>query len=139
MLNKPYDLAVIFAIIAVIVVTIGFGVNSVITDFGVDADTTYFDNVESQVTSSTGLKGTSDDASEGITGDEGATEDASEDSILVGAFKSLLKLGQTYKLVEDSMDEGFAEIGIDPIYIIIVMSTVIIIFAVTLYSFFTGR
>lgn len=139
MFNRPYDLAVIFAIFALVVVTFGFFIDGVNDYYDEDGDTSYFETVESTVTDSTGLKGAADDMSEGITGEEGASEDTSEEGIIIRGFKSVLKLGKTFTGMLDALDEGLTAIGVDPIYLTIVGSTLLIIFGVVLYTWIRGN
>lgn len=139
MFNKPYDLPIMFAIFALVIVTVGFGVSSVNNIQNKSVDASYFESVESSVTSSTGLKGAADDMSEGITGDEGASEEPSEENIIIQGFKSVLKLGKTFVQMTDALDEGLTELGIDPIYVTVVSGVLIIVFGVVLYTWLRGN
>lgn len=134
MLRQPYDLAVIFAIISIIVVTAGFGVQSVINKQNVTTDQSFFTNVRAQINGTHGLEQTSVDVSGGLTGDVGASVETSEESILVNAFYSILTLGSTWGLVTQTVGEGIQILGIDPVYWIIITSTILIIFGVVLFS-----
>ena len=139
MLDKPYDLAVMFGIFALIVITVGFGVTNINTFTNSTHDESFFTNVENNVTSAKGLKGASDSSGTGLAGEVGSSETITQDSFIAKGFQSLLTLGQTWNLVESSMDEATDTLGINPIYITIITSILLIAFAVTLYTWLRGN
>lgn len=141
MLKSPFDIVVVFAIMALVVVTIGFGIESV-EDAGANVNnkTSFFSNVESNVYSSTGLKGTSDEASDVIDpSDNPVTVEATEEGIITQGLQSLRSVGSTFNSIKSSMSEGTAILGIDPIYYTVVMFTVVIIMFVIIYTWARGR
>lgn len=138
-ISKPSDIAIIFAIFAMVIITVGFGVQSVIDNQNVVVDNSFYTNTQLKVSGEEGLKGTADDLSGGITGQVGSSNTPSEESILVGGFNSIRKLGKTYKAMTDSMTEGGQILGVDPIYWVIFASTLLIVFAVVMYTWIRGK
>ena len=140
MLKSPFDIAVVFAIFALVVVTVGFGIESIGDSGAVTQNTTFFSNVESDVYASTGLKGTSDEASDVIDpSDEPVTVEATEEGIITQGLQSLRSVGSTYNSIKSSMSEGTAILGIDPIYYTVITFTLIIILFVIIYTWARGR
>lgn len=143
MLKNPYDIVIIFAIIALVVVTVGFGIESV-DELGANVGNTqnqeFFTNVASDVNASTGLKGTSDEATDVIDPtDNPLTAEATEEGIITQGLQSLRSIGGTYKSVEKVMKDGTGQIGINPIYWTVIASTLIIIMFVLIYTWARGR
>lgn len=141
MLKSPFDIAVVFAIMALVVVTIGFGIESV-EDQGANVNnkSSFFSNVEANVYSSTGLKGTSDEASDVIDpSDNPVTVEATEEGIITQGLQSLRSVGSTYNSIKSSMSEGTAILGVDPIYYTVVTFTLVIILFVIIYTWARGR
>ena len=144
MLKRPYDIAVILGLLGLVIVTIGFGVQSVIetnTALNVSQDKlSYFDNAENILRNndSTYLKGTSDEATSALSGEE-ETSDTSQENFIVSGFNSMLALGKTYKAVEDLADEGTRLVGIPEIYLMVVVSILIIMLMVVTYTWVRGN
>lgn len=139
-ISRPQDIVVIFAIFAIVIGTIGFGIASVTQEQDVDVDDSFFTNVYNNATSSEGLKGTADSVSEGLTGTEGVSQDTSEESILVRGFNSILSIGKTYKITASALNEGSTKwLGIDPFYWIIYTSVMLVSFGVVMYTWIRGR
>lgn len=138
-ISKPSDIAIIFAVFALVIVTIGFGVQSVIDNQNVSVNNSFYSNVKLRVTDTNGLKGTANDLSTGLAGQEGSSNEPSEESILVAGFNSIRKLGKTYRIMGDSLSEGGQILGIDPIYWVIFTSTLLISFGVVMYTWLRGR
>ena len=138
-ISRPQDIAIIFAILAGVVITIGFGIESINARQNATIDTSYFDAVYGRVNSSTGLKGSADTVSGGLIGEEGASTDTSEEGILVKGFNSILALGKTYKAASDSLSTGTGWLGIDPIYWILFTSVMLLSFGVVMYTWIRGR
>lgn len=140
MLKSPFDIVVAFAIISMVVVTIGFGIASIEDQGAVTGNTTFFSDVETDVYSSTGLKGTSDEASKVIDpSDNPVTAEATEEGIITQGLQSLRSIGSTYKSVERVMKDGTSLLGIDAIYWNIIAYTLIIIIFVIIYTWARGR
>lgn len=138
--DKPQDLAWMFIIFASVVVTIGFGVSMVNTEYSAGVDNTLFNNMTTRIDSSTGLKGAADAQTGILNGDEGSTTDANtRDSFILQGFQSLRQLGNTWSAVQDSIDEGFGYLGIDPIYVTLIMAGITITFAAVMYSWLRGN
>jgi len=139
-LKSPFDIAVVFAIFALVGVTVGVGIESIGDSGAVTQNTTFFSNVESDVYASTGLKGTSDEASDVIDpSDEPVTVEATEEGIITQGLQSLRSVGSTYNSIKSSMSEGTAILGIDPIYYTVITFTLIIILFVIIYTWARGR
>lgn len=138
-ITKPSDIAVIFAIFALVVVTVGFGVQSVVDNQDVEANTSFYSNVKVRVTGEEGLKGAADDLSEGLEGQAGGSDTPSEEGILIGGFNSIRKLGKTFGIMKDSLGEGTTALGLDPIYWVLFTSVLLISFAVVMYTWLRGR
>ena len=140
MFKSPFDIVIIFAIIAVIVITVGFGIDSIETQGANVGNKVFFSSIENDVYNSTGLKGTSDEASDVIDPSSNpVTAEASEESIITQGLQSLRSIAATYKSVEKVMKDGTAELGINAIYWNILAFTLIIIMFVIIYTWARGR
>lgn len=138
-ISRPQDIAIIFALFALVVITIGFGVQSIEDNQNVTVDNSFFQNVTYGVESSSGLKGSSDDVSAGLIGQEGASTTPSEESILLTGFNSILKLGKTFKTMSGALMEGVTMLGVPLVYWILFTSIILISFAVVMYTWIRGR
>jgi hypothetical protein len=133
-ITKPNDIAVIFAIFALVIVTVGFGVTSIIDQQQTVVDNSYFTSVQVGVTGEEGLKGAADSMSTGLSGTAGTSNTPSTDNILVSGFNSMLRLGKTFRVMSDSLMTGTTILGIDPIYWMMFTSVLLISFAVVMYT-----
>lgn len=140
MFDKPQDVAIFFALIAAVVVTMGFGITSVVEQGANAGDTTFFSDVKGEVTATTGLKGTADEASKLIDpSSEQVQTEASEEGIITQGLQSLRSIGGTFNSVKNTVTQGGNVIGIDPIYVALLISTMLIIFFVLVYTWARGR
>lgn len=141
MLKSPFDIAVVFSIMALVVLTIGFAIESVEENGGNVGDKTYFfDNVETNVLNATGLKGTSDEASDVIDpSDNPVLDDPTEENIIQQGLQSLRSVGSTYSSVRQTLSEGTGILGIDAVYYTIIIFTLVIILFVIIYTWARGR
>lgn len=139
MFNKPYDLVWVLAIAGLVVVTMGFGIQSIISNFGGDyGDSLTFVNQTQTMLEGGGAHGlgnTSQVASESLVGQTG--EDASEASFITRGFKSMVSLGDTYHAVTVLMNES-TTLGLNPIYITVIASAIIITLFVVIYTWVRG-
>lgn len=139
-ISRPQDIVVIFAIFALVIVTVGFGIASVVQEQDVETDQSFFTNVYNNTIGSDGLKGTADSVSQGLVGTEGVSQDTSEGSILVRGFNSILSIGKTYRITSEALNEGSVKwLGIDPIYWLIYTSVLLVSFGVVMYTWIRGR
>jgi len=140
MLNKPQDIVIMFAIMAFVIVTIGFGIESIEEQGATTNDVSFFTNVEGEVTSTTGLKGTADEASNVIDpSDEALQSDNDEEGIIKQGLQSLNSISSTYSAVRNTATDGGSIIGLDSVYVNILMFTLIIIFFVLVYTWARGN
>lgn len=143
MLKTPFDIVIVFGIIALVVITVGFGIESVEelgADIGSEQNQAFFTNIEDDVRSAEGLKGTSDEASDVIDPtDSPVTAEASEEGIITQGLQSLRSIGGTYKSVEKIMKDGTAQLGIPSIFWEVVAGILIIIIFVLIYTWARGR
>jgi len=141
MLKSPFDIVIVFAIMALVVVTIGFGITNIEDRGGTMGNKThFFSDIKDDVYANTGLKGTSDEASDVIDpSDEPVAVEASEEGIITQGLQSLRSVGGTYNSVKSALTEGTAILGIDPIYLSVVTFTLIIIIFVIIYTWARGR
>jgi len=138
MLSKPQDLAVMFGIFALVIVTVGFALTDINSMVTTDYNNTYFSTIEERVESETGLQGAKDNSAEGLTGEEGSSEEASETGIILQGIKSLRTLGQTWAIVQESADESIDSLSLNPIYLTIIIALITISFAVVIYAYIRG-
>ena len=75
----------------------------------------------------------------GLTGQEGASELPSEDNIVLQGFNSIRQLGANFQIMLAGMTQGFSILGIDPVYLIIFTSMLLIAFAVVMLNVLRGR
>ena len=140
MLDRPQDFVIMFMIVALVVVTAGFGVQSVEYQGATTNSVTFFDDVKGDVTSTTGLKGTADEASDVIDpSDQALQSEVSEENIITEGLQSLRSIGGTLQSTRNAMTESGSILSIDPIYISTVVFTMIIILFVLIYTWARGR
>lgn len=70
---------------------------------------------------------------------EGASELPSEDNIVLQGFNSIRQLGANFQIMLAGMTQGFSILGIDPVYLIIFTSMLLIAFAVVMLNVLRGR
>lgn len=144
MLKRPFDIAVILCIFGLVIVTVGYGVESVASNNDAlnisDEKMAYFTAADNTLRSNddTYLKGTADQATESLSGEESQTE-TSQENFIVSGFNSMLALGKTYKAVESLADEGTSIVGIPEIYLMSVISVLIIMLMVITYTWVRGN
>lgn len=135
-LDRPYDFAVMFGIFALIAVWGGFWLAAIQAQ-GVTEDTTFFSTIHEHYNGTTGLRSTGQDIAGTLSeGDEG---EQTEDSFLVRAGRGLLKLGGSFKTMEEATGQAAGEIGIPEEYIGIMSAVMLIIFGVVLYTWWRGK
>lgn len=115
-ITSPKDIIVFFGLLAVIIVTVGLGIESVNSNQDADVNTSFYRNVRMTINSEEGLKGTADSLSQGISGQEGASNVPSEEGLIVQGFNSLLTIGKTFKITASATNEASTILGLDPIY-----------------------
>lgn len=141
MLKSPFDIAIVFAIMALVVVTIGFGIESVEkTGANVGNKSSFFSNVKGNVYNSTGLYGTSKEASDVIDpSGQAVTVEATEENIITQGLQSLRSVGGTYNSVKNVLTQGTSILGLDRVYVSVITFTLIIIIFVIIYTWARGR
>ncbi len=138
-ITRPQDLAAIFAVFALVVVTIGFGISGAVDNYNYTGDVSFYQNVSGRVTDASGLKGSADSVSEGLIGQEGASEIPSQEGILLQGFNSIRQIGANFQIMSDSLSEGVLFLGIPVIYWTIYTSILLLSFAVVMYNSIFGR
>ncbi len=138
-ISKPTDMAIIFAIFALVVVTFGFGITSVESNQNYTGDTTFFTNVSARVQTADGFKGSADEVSEGLVGQEGASNLPSEEGILVQGFNAVRQIGQNFQIMSASLNDAGIFLGIPTFYIVIFTGVLVFAFAVVMFSFIFRR
>ena len=138
-LDKPQDLAWMFIIFSLVVVTFGFGLASVNDLQSADRDTSFFDSIKDNVTSERGLKGAADDQQGALIGGVGAGDSPTITNFIVQSFASLRDLGKTFGIVQDSLRQSGGMFGLDPIYWTLIVSGLLISFAAVLYTWLRGK
>ena len=139
MFNKPHDLVWIFGIAALAIVTMGFGIQSVTSGYGVSIgdDISFFHDTNESLTTGD-FKKTGDAATESLSGDEGQSSIEALTEFLTQGAQSLKAVGQTYKSVESTMKEGSKILGLDPIYWMTIATAIIITMFVVIYTWIRG-
>lgn len=140
MLEKPSDIAWILGIAALVIVTFGFGVADVVNQ-GVTADQSFFTSINNTIEGSGGLSEAGANLTSSLD-DSGAAAGTSEEAwyqFLLDAGRSLLQLGKVWGLVKSSTTSAFSSMGIDPLYVSIIVGVLSITFVVVLYTWIRGR
>lgn len=138
MIDKPQDLAIMFGVFALIVVTVGFAVADINDKVTTDHNDTYFTTINSRVTSQEGFKGISDSSGSSLTGEEGSDETPTTDNFILQGIDSLRSLGQSWAIVKTTAEESNSALKLDPIYITVLIGLLIISFAVVIYAYIRG-
>lgn len=141
MLKSPFDIVVVFAIASLVIVTIGFGITYA-EEQGANTNnkTYFFSDVETNIYASTGLKGTSDEASDVIDpSDNPVTVEATEEGIITQGLQSLRSVGSTFNSIKDVMNDATKILGISEVFVSVITFTLIIIMFVIIYTWARGR
>ena len=138
MLSKPFDIVVIFALMVGIIATIQFGVTAVIDSGATVGDTSFFTTANDTIDDGSFFKGTVDNATEPLSGQEGSTQQDSEQNILTQGLQSLRDISLTYKATEKVLNEGTSTLSIPPVYLTLVTGVIIIIMFVLVYTWARG-
>ncbi len=138
-LDKPQDLAWMFIIFALVIVTFGFGLESINKLQDANRDTSFFDSVRDNATSERGLKGAADDQEDALSASVGAGDSPTVTNFIVQSFESLRNLGKTFSIVQDSLRTSGGMFGLDTIYWTLIVSGLLISFAAVLYTWLRGR
>jgi len=138
MLEKPYDILVIFAIFALVVVTIGTAMGDINLLTNTTHNTSFYTTVDNRISNEDGFSAVTTDSAESIVGEEGAGDQATQEGFLLKGFNSLLKLGKSWGILEKTANEVVEEIPIDPIYITLILGLLLVSFAVVVYTYIRG-
>ena len=133
--NRPSDIVFIFGIFALVMLTVGYGITSVVDKQNISTDTSYFTNLNGQLNNYQNTTGTMTGA---VTPQEGQSEESSEESILVRGFNSILSMGEIFTLINQNLEAISTKLGIPSAFIIIISGMIIITFAVVTYSWLRG-
>lgn len=139
MLDKPQDVLVMIGLFVLIVASAGFMLQDVNQYTSDDYNTSFFTTIEEKAYGETGIKGVGDDSSAGLVGDEGSGDEASEDGFIVKSINSLVRLGRSWAIMENSMDATTKELGINTFYLTIIIGLLLTSFAVVIISWWRGR
>lgn len=140
MLSKPYDIVIIFALVAAVVITVGFGLSDV-QNAGANTGTAnnFFNNVNDTVYSEDYFYGTTEASGSVLDGSEGSGSEPSEENIITEGYNSLRKITGTYKAFRNALSDGSGSLGIDPVYLTLVTGVIIVIMFVLIYTWARGR
>lgn len=137
-MNKPSDLVFMLALFCLAIITVGFGVTSVIND-GAPTDTRATNFIVNSTTNAYTIQTSGDDLKDGIlTNEQGASTEPSEENIIVKGWSSLQQLGRTADAVQGTMSQAPGIFGVDEIYWIILSGALLCVFAVVMYSWIIG-
>ena len=140
--NKPSDIAIIFGIFGLVVVTGLFGIQSVnfyTNQTANEENIKFYTYVNDNITGEDGLKGAADDTTEALTGKEGfSLTELLTDNFVVRGFNSLVNLGKIFTSSNQALEIGAEQLALDPIYITIIVAILLIVFVVVLWTWLTG-
>lgn len=135
--TKPSDIAMIFGIFALVTITVGFGIQSVVSRQNQTAQyAPLYTTVEEGV--STSYTDTTNQMTDIVTNPAGASETPSQDNIIVRGYNSVIGLGNVVKLVMDTIESFFDALGLNIAYVRITIGMIIVVFAVVTYTWFRG-
>lgn len=134
-IDRPSDIAIIVGVGLLVILTIGLGITSIQQNQGVTETSTVFRNANGSVSTYTNVSNTAGGA---LTNSPGASDNPSETNIATASFNAILGLGgmisQSINLMSDFQDA----LGIPDYFVTILVSIIIVVFAVVTYSWFRG-
>ena len=134
--NRPSDLMVLFGIFALVIITFGFGVQSVIENYGGNSsDDDYFVSIESKMPS---YRSNSINVTDGLHGTVGQSEEQTVDSVALQVWNSVRSVERTYDLFVNSTSTASAKLRLDPVYVNVMLTILLVVFAIVLYTWFRG-
>lgn len=137
--NNPTDVVVLFSIFALVIVTVGFAITDIESQGVSTGDTTLFTQVESNVNSGDGLKGSADQASDVIDPSDEQSPDSNEESLITQGLQSLKQIGSSFQAFRSALTSMQISLGIPSVLIDIVIYTLIVAFFVVIYAWFRGK
>lgn len=137
--SNPTDVVVLFSIFALVIVTVGFAITDIESQGVSTGDTTLFTQVESNVNSGDGLKGSADQASDVIDPSDEQSPDSNEESLITQGLQSLKQIGSSFQAFRTALTSMQISLGIPSVLIDIVIYTLIVAFFVVIYAWFRGK
>jgi hypothetical protein len=137
--NRPTDMAFIFAIFAMVMITVGYGVTSVMNqqNASIDSDAqNYFNKLKNNDLQAFGNN--TNDINNALVAQEGQSDSPTEENILVRGFNSMLSIGRSFTLVTESLDYIATKTGIPDEFVVIIGGLLIMTLAVVTYSWLRG-
>lgn len=134
--NKPSDIALMFGVFALVLITVGFGIDSIAVNQNVTANTNVITYVQLGVNSSLNQSAVAVTGS--LINTPGLTDTTSQENIFVRGFNSVLNIGSILDTMITNIQQFGAEFGINAIYFNIAIAILIITFAVITYTWFRG-
>jgi hypothetical protein len=142
--DKPSDLAIIVGIIGMVIIVGLLGVQSInqTHTHNASAETDFFTSGQDALLGSTGLEGAGSDITDALGSESGDATTTSEESIVQAGFNSMLDLGKTFNalkaMLSDEQGSLQSEIGINPALVTMLLSMIIIVFGVVIYTWLRG-
>lgn len=135
-IDRPSDVAVIVGVGLLVILTIGLGITSVQENQGVTETSTVFRNAnDSGINMYTNVSNTAGGA---LANSPGASNNPSETNIATASFNAILGLGGMISDSINLMSDFQDAIGIPDYFVKILVSIILVVFAVVTYSWFRG-
>jgi hypothetical protein len=136
--DKPQDIAVIMTIFALIVAGAGLAITN-FEDFGATVNSTFYTDINANMLSATGLKGTAEASVDVLEGLNGSTEQTNTENIIQEGFSGMINLGTTWGLMWSELNNAIRILGIPSIFITLVSGLIAISFVVVLYTWIRSQ
>lgn len=134
MIDKPTDIVMIFVVAGLVLFTVGLGIDSINQKQSAGINDTFYRNIQERINDENGLAGTANNLTDGLANSGDSSEEQTQQNFIVRGFNSILKLGQVTATVSETFDEGAREVGLDPTYITLIVSGLLAIFAIVIFS-----
>ena len=134
--NRPSDIFFIFGIFALVMIVVGYGVSSVVTQQNAtNVDQTYFTGLQSTVRTT---ENTTSNINNALQSQTGQSETPNQENILIRGFYSILDLGQIASNITDNIGKLTNILHIPDEFKIIMIGLIVVTFAVVTYSWLRG-
>jgi hypothetical protein len=136
-MKSPADIVIIFSIMAVIMITVGLGIDSINNDYGANINNSAFTTLGTQVDQN--YKNATSELSKAVQSESGASDTSTENNIIVKGFNAVLGLGRVVGYVFGNIEYMFGAMGLPSYFATLLIGLIITMFAIITYSWIRGN
>ena len=137
-MDRPQDLAWMFIIFALIVITFGLGITSINDIHDAGEDETFFTKISDDSQGSDGVVGASTAQQAALGGEEESGSQTTQEGFILKSWQAMRDLGKTFGIMDQAINEAQQELDIPGYFWVLVSAGLLITFAVILYTWLRG-